>query len=118
MSVELLPCSATFDKSLEPLVLQWKQVEHWVRSKIPITGHIHSFSVLRSEVNCSPFLAVSKTDTGVLVHETGPWIFKVMCDKQALCNELRLSCKSKPDRHAHAFTFTQSPTVPLPHEQL
>lgn len=41
-----------------------------------------------------------------------------MCDKQALCNELQLSCKSKPDRHAHAFTSTQSPTVPLPHEQL
>lgn len=36
-----------------------------------------------------------------------------MCDKQALRNELWLSC-----RHAHAFPLTQSPSVPLPHEQL
>lgn len=41
-----------------------------------------------------------------------------MCDKQALCNELQLSRESKLDRHAHAFAFTQSLTVPLPHERL
>lgn len=86
MSVELLPCFAAFDKSLEPLVLQWRQVQPWVRSRIPITGHVHPLCLDLRQTAFPSSLYLQLTLQ--LVHETGPWIFKAMCDKQALCNEL------------------------------
>lgn len=114
MSVKLLPHCATFDKSLDLLVLQSRQLQHWVRSKIAITRHVCPLclDLEQSAAPTSPYLKL----TLELLQATGPRIFKVLCDKQPLCNELQLSCESKLDRHAHAFT--QSPTAPLPHEQL
>lgn len=116
MSVELLPYCATFDKSLDLLVLQSRQLQQRVRSKIPVISHIRPLCLDLRQTAAPTSLYLKSTLE--LSHKAGLRTFKVMCDKQALCNELRLSCKSKLDRHAHAFALTQSPTVPLPHEQL
>lgn len=85
-----------------------------VRSEIPITMHTHPLCPDLQETAAPTSLHLNSTLE--LLHETGLWISKVMRDKQALCNELQLSCESKLDRHAHAFA--QSLTVPLPHGQL